>query len=111
MNYSHDVAQIAGLTAISFGQEDVDRYIIVYKKERMPSEDEIFARRNGEEWNAETAQKYAQMVICLFRIIFQLLQAPNSGSLIQVYGLNGYTFIVNFILSISSDSKKNKRLN
>lgn len=62
MNYRHDVAQIAGLTAISFGQEDIDRYIVVYKKENAPSEDEIFARRNGEEWNAVTAQKYAQMV-------------------------------------------------
>lgn len=47
---------------MSFGQEDVDRYIVVYKKDQAPSEDEIFARRNGEEWNAETAQKYAQMV-------------------------------------------------
>lgn len=47
---------------MSFGQEDVDRYIVVYKKDHPPSEDEIYARRNGEEWNAETAQKYAQMV-------------------------------------------------
>lgn len=47
---------------MSFGQEDVDRYIVVYKKDHAPSEDEVFARRNGEEWNAATAQKYAQMV-------------------------------------------------
>lgn len=47
---------------MSFGQEDVDRYIVVYKKEHAPSDDEMFARRNGEEWNAETAHKYAQMV-------------------------------------------------
>lgn len=59
----HDVAQIAGLTAMSFGMEDLDRYIVVYKKEYAPSEDEIFARRNGEDWNDATAQKYAQMVI------------------------------------------------
>lgn len=56
------MAQIAGLTAMSFGVEDVDRYIVIYKKENAPSEDEIFARRNGEEWNADTAKKYAQMV-------------------------------------------------
>lgn len=62
LNCRHDVAQIAGLTAVSFGQEDVDRYIVVYKKDHAPSEDEVFARRNGEEWNAETAKKYAQMV-------------------------------------------------
>lgn len=58
----HDVAQIAGLTAMSFGAEDIDRYIVVYKKDNAPSEDEICARRNGEEWNKETAQKYAQKV-------------------------------------------------
>lgn len=62
LNCRHDVAQIASLTAVSFGQEDVDRYIVVYKKDHAPSEDEVFARRNGEEWNAATAQKYAQMV-------------------------------------------------
>ncbi|XP_031638301.1 sperm-associated antigen 7 [Contarinia nasturtii] len=56
----HDVSQIAGLTAMSFGIEDVDRYIVVYKKDLPPSEDEISARRNGEEWNKDTAQKYAQ---------------------------------------------------
>lgn len=60
--YSHDVAQIAGLLAISFGAEDIDRYIVVYKQNACPSEDEIFARRNGEEWNEETAAKYAQKV-------------------------------------------------
>lgn len=65
MNYRHDVAQIAGHTAMSFGQEDVDRYIVIYKKDYPPSEDEILARRNGEEWNVNTAQKYTQIVISL----------------------------------------------
>lgn len=45
---------------MSFGQEGIDRYIIVYKKEYTPSEDEILARRNGEEWNDEKAKEYAQ---------------------------------------------------
>lgn len=62
LNFRHDVAQIGGLIAMSFGVEDVDRYIVVYKKDRGPSEDEIFARRNGEEWNDETAKKYAHQV-------------------------------------------------
>lgn len=47
---------------MSFGTEDIDRYIVVYKKEHAPSEDEINARRNGDDWNADTAQKYAQEV-------------------------------------------------
>lgn len=48
---------------MSYGMEDVDRYIVVYKKDRGPSDNEIFARRNGEEWNEETAKKYEQKVI------------------------------------------------
>ena len=47
---------------MSFGAEDIDRYIVVYKKEHAPTEDEIFARRNGEQWNADTEQKYIQKV-------------------------------------------------
>uniref|UniRef100_A0A1L8DBS4 Putative sperm-associated antigen 7 n=1 Tax=Nyssomyia neivai TaxID=330878 RepID=A0A1L8DBS4_9DIPT len=54
----HDVAEIAGFIAMSFGQEDVDRYIVVYKREHSPSEDEIAARRNGEEWNDAVADEY-----------------------------------------------------
>lgn len=48
---------------MSFGVEDVDRYIVVYKKELGPSENEVAVRRNGEEWNAKTAEKYVQMVM------------------------------------------------
>lgn len=59
---SHDVAEVAGLTGMSFGQEGVDRYIVVYKKNYTPSEDEIDARRNGDEWNEEQAKEYAQRV-------------------------------------------------
>lgn len=47
---------------MSFGDEDVDRYIVVYKKDFGPSEDEVYARRNGQQWNAETAKEYAQKV-------------------------------------------------
>lgn len=59
----HDVTQIAGLTAMSFGAEEVDRYIVVYKKDFGPSEDEIAARRNDEIWNEEKAKEYAQKVV------------------------------------------------
>lgn len=45
---------------MSFGQEGIDRYIIVYKREYTPSEDEIHARRNGEEWNDAKAKEYVQ---------------------------------------------------
>lgn len=51
---------MAGLLAMSFGQEGIDRYIIVYKREYTPSEDEIHARRNGDEWNDDKAKEYVR---------------------------------------------------
>lgn len=56
----HDVAEVAGLVGMSFGQEGVDRHMVVYKKEYTPNEDEIQARRDGEEWNADKAKEYAE---------------------------------------------------
>ncbi|XP_055621692.1 sperm-associated antigen 7 homolog [Toxorhynchites rutilus septentrionalis] len=56
----HDIAEIAGLVAMSFGVEGVDRYIVVYKKEHMPSEEELAVRRNGDPWNKQTAEAYTQ---------------------------------------------------
>lgn len=56
------MSEIAGLLAMSFGREDVDRYTIVYKKEHSPTEDEIEARRDGDEWNEEKAKEYAEKV-------------------------------------------------
>lgn len=58
--FRHDVVEVAGLTAMSFGEEGVDRYIVVYKKDYPPSDDEILARRNGEVWSEEKAKEYAQ---------------------------------------------------
>lgn len=29
---SHDVAEIAGLTTFSFGEDEVDRYVMLFKK-------------------------------------------------------------------------------
>lgn len=61
---------------MSFGQDDIDRYTIIYKKDHAPTEDEVFARRSGEMWNAEKAKEYAQKVRSLLskslivRIVF-----------------------------------------
>lgn len=61
----HDIADDAGLFAMSFGVEEVDRYITVYKKEFVPTEDEITARKNQEEWNEDTAKKYQELVMSI----------------------------------------------
>ncbi|XP_049291717.1 sperm-associated antigen 7 homolog [Anopheles funestus] len=55
----HDISETAGLFGMSFGTEE-DRYIVVYKKEHLPNEDEVHARKNGEVWNTETAKQYAE---------------------------------------------------
>jgi hypothetical protein len=47
----HDVAEVAGLVTFSFGEEDVDRYIQIWKKEHAPCEGEVAALRRGEEWD------------------------------------------------------------
>lgn len=47
---------------MSFGQDGIDRYTVIYKKETMPSEDEIEARRNGEVWSPQIAKEYARKV-------------------------------------------------
>uniref|UniRef100_A0A1B6G1H1 R3H domain-containing protein n=1 Tax=Cuerna arida TaxID=1464854 RepID=A0A1B6G1H1_9HEMI len=56
----HDVAEVAGMTAQSFGIEGVDRYIMLFKKEYPPSDDELTTLRNGQEWNEETAKELAE---------------------------------------------------
>merc|ERR1712025_526963 len=47
----HDVSEVAGLVSHSFGEEDVDRHIQVWKKEFSPGEDELATLRRGEEWD------------------------------------------------------------
>lgn len=47
----HDVAEVAGLIAHSFGQEDVDRHVVLWKQESPPSEDEINTLKQGKKWD------------------------------------------------------------
>merc|ERR1712059_95821 len=56
----HDVAEIAGLATYSFGEEEVDRFIQVWKKEFSPCEGELAALRNGKEWDPVKALQEQQ---------------------------------------------------
>ncbi|XP_053606197.1 sperm-associated antigen 7 homolog [Plodia interpunctella] len=60
-----DVSETAGVQVFSFGQEGIDRYAVVYKKDKGPSEDELTVRRAGGIWDddkaAEMAQKHIEM--------------------------------------------------
>jgi hypothetical protein len=55
----HDVAEIAGLATYSFGEEEVDRHIRIWKKEFAPCERELAAIRRGEIWDPIAARKKA----------------------------------------------------
>lgn len=55
----HDVAEVAGLVSFSFGEENIDKYIMIWKKEFAPSDAELEARRNGEEWDEEKEKQHA----------------------------------------------------
>ncbi|KAK3733372.1 hypothetical protein RRG08_004799 [Elysia crispata] len=56
----HDVAEVAGLTSFSFGLEEEDRYVMLWKKEFAPSDEELLAYRRGEEWDPEKAKELAK---------------------------------------------------
>lgn len=70
----HDVAEVAGLTSHSFGEEDVDRYIMLFKKEHPPSEEELEALRSGKEYDPLAAELRRQS---------DTIQQPEVSSLHQ----------------------------
>ncbi|XP_056267350.1 sperm-associated antigen 7 homolog [Pseudoliparis swirei] len=53
----HDVAEVAGLTSFSFGEEEESRYVMLFKKEFAPSDEELEAYRSGEEWDPKVAEQ------------------------------------------------------
>ncbi|KAL8176987.1 UNVERIFIED_CONTAM: Sperm-associated antigen 7 [Gekko kuhli] len=53
----HDVVEVAGLTSFSFGDDEDSRYVMVFKKEFAPSDEELETYRRGEEWDPQQAQE------------------------------------------------------
>ncbi|XP_015283359.1 PREDICTED: sperm-associated antigen 7 [Gekko japonicus] len=53
----HDVAEVAGLTSFSFGDDEDSRHVMVFKKEFAPSDEELETYRRGEEWDPQQAQE------------------------------------------------------
>uniref|UniRef100_A0A3P9QIX3 Sperm-associated antigen 7 homolog n=1 Tax=Poecilia reticulata TaxID=8081 RepID=A0A3P9QIX3_POERE len=53
----HDVAEVAGLTSFSFGEDEESRYVMLFKKEFAPSDEELEAYRKGEEWDPQLAEQ------------------------------------------------------
>ncbi|XP_023659217.1 sperm-associated antigen 7 homolog [Paramormyrops kingsleyae] len=53
----HDVVEVAGLTSFSFGEDEETRYVMIFKKEFAPSDEELEAYRKGEEWDPQKAEQ------------------------------------------------------
>ncbi|NXE43814.1 SPAG7 protein, partial [Ptilorrhoa leucosticta] len=53
----HDVAEVAGLTSFSFGDDEDTPPLMVFKKEFAPSDEELDAYRRGEEWDPARAEE------------------------------------------------------
>lgn len=48
---------MANVWAYSFGEEGIDRHIMIFKREYAPSEDQLNVLRKGEEWNEEIGKR------------------------------------------------------
>ncbi|XP_037085839.1 sperm-associated antigen 7 homolog [Pollicipes pollicipes] len=55
----HDVAEVAGLVCHAFGEEGVDRHIMLFKKEYELAAEEVAALRRGEEYDPARAKEEA----------------------------------------------------
>uniref|UniRef100_A0A452UDX3 Sperm associated antigen 7 n=1 Tax=Ursus maritimus TaxID=29073 RepID=A0A452UDX3_URSMA len=59
----HDVVEVAGLTSFSFGEDDECRYVMIFKKEFAPSDEELDSYRRGEEWDPQKAEEKRKLKV------------------------------------------------
>ncbi|XP_048752027.2 sperm-associated antigen 7 homolog [Ostrea edulis] len=71
----HEVSDVAGLTSFSFGIEEHDRYVMVWKREFAPTDDEVNALRAGKEWDPEKAKELEKQ-----RELERLSEEENSST-------------------------------
>ncbi|XP_077117676.1 sperm-associated antigen 7 [Ranitomeya variabilis] len=57
----HDVVEVAGLTSFSFGDDEESRYVMIFKKEFAPCDEELESYRRGEEWDPVKAEEKRKM--------------------------------------------------
>jgi len=57
----HDVSEVTGsVVAHSFGMEEEDRHVVLWRKEDPPSEDEINCLKAGKAWDADAFEREKQ---------------------------------------------------
>ncbi|KAM3910198.1 sperm-associated antigen 7 [Leptodactylus fuscus] len=75
----HDVVEVAGLTSFSFGEDEESRYVMIFKKEFAPCDEELEAYRRGEEWDPLKAEEKRKLKELAQREAEEAaLKAPSS---------------------------------
>ncbi|KAG9462479.1 hypothetical protein GDO78_014069 [Eleutherodactylus coqui] len=59
----HDVVELAGLTSFSFGEDEESRYVMIFKKEFAPCDEELESYRCGEEWDPVKAEEKRRLKV------------------------------------------------
>ena len=73
----------ADMVSYSIGEDEVDRHVVVYKKEYVPSEEVLNVLRRGEEMTEEKAKQLAEKVNILSYIFFYNLIASETTCTFQ----------------------------
>lgn len=55
----YDICETYDFITMAFVHSDEEKYIVAYKKDFPPCNDEVTARQNGEGWNELVAREYA----------------------------------------------------
>ncbi|OQR78324.1 sperm-associated antigen 7-like [Tropilaelaps mercedesae] len=53
----HDVAEAKNIPAYSFGEDEIDRHVVVFKPEHTPCEEQLACLRRGEVWDPLKAEQ------------------------------------------------------
>ncbi|XP_020916941.2 sperm-associated antigen 7 homolog [Exaiptasia diaphana] len=77
----HDVAEVAGLTTFSFGEDEVDRYVMLFKKEFPPPDEELEAYRNGEVMKLFQICCSSVFICGIFLYVFNTVPSENKRDL------------------------------
>ncbi|XP_044138649.1 sperm-associated antigen 7 [Bufo gargarizans] len=74
----HDVVEVAGLTSFSFGEDEESRYVMIFKKEFAPCDEELEAYRRGEEWDPLKAEEKRRLKELAQREEDDATKAPSN---------------------------------
>ncbi|XP_068187639.1 sperm-associated antigen 7 homolog isoform X2 [Antennarius striatus] len=63
-NILHDVAEVAGLTSFSFGEDEESRYVMLFKKEQAALEETVSSQTKKQEAcpNSNYRDKYSHLI-------------------------------------------------